>query len=201
MKVSRVLLLALVVPASLSAQGTAAAPPANPILTVFRGRILPLHRNLAQAFDSIPADKFSYKPTPAQLTIGYVAQHVTNDNYFFCNAFGDMKGTRADEDTSTPDSVKATWPKDKLVAKLKESFTFCETALGQLDDAKLADRMPVTAGGQTRQVTRAGRVLGHAMDLADHYSQIANYMRLNNILPPTALPRPGRSGGAGSNDQ
>jgi hypothetical protein len=33
-------------------------------------------------------------------------------------------------------------------------------------------------------------VLGHALDLADHYSQLANYMRLNNILPPTALPRP-----------
>jgi hypothetical protein len=198
MKFSRALFLALVVPAGLSAQ-TPAAPPTNPVLTVFRGRILPLHRNLAQAFDSIPGDKFSYKPTPAQLTIGYVAQHLTNDNYFFCNAFGDMKGTRTDEDTSTPDSVKATWPKDKLVAKLKESFTFCETALGQLDDAKLADQMPVTAGGQTRQVTRAARLLGHAIDLADHYSQIANYMRLNGMLPPTALPRPGRGGGAGSN--
>jgi hypothetical protein len=33
-------------------------------------------------------------------------------------------------------------------------------------------------------------VLGHALDLTDHYSQIANYMRLNNMLPPTALPRP-----------
>ena len=198
MKFSRSLILALVVPVGLSAQATAGTPPVNPILTAFRGRILPLHRNLAQAFDSIPADKFSYKPTPAQLSIGYVAQHVTNDNYFFCNAFGDMKGTRADEDTSTPDSVKATWPKDKLVAKLKESFTFCETALGQLDDAKLADQMAVTAGGQTRQVTRAARVLGHAMDLADHYSQIANYMRLNGLLPPTALPRPGRGGGAGT---
>jgi hypothetical protein len=32
-------------------------------------------------------------------------------------------------------------------------------------------------------------VLGHALDLADHYSQLANYMRLNNIIPPTALPR------------
>jgi hypothetical protein len=34
----------------------------------------------------------------------------------------------------------------------------------------------------------------HALDLADHYSQIANYMRLNGILPPSALPRPGRGG-------
>jgi hypothetical protein len=199
MKFSRALIFALLVPVGLSAQATAGTPPTNPILTSFRGRILPLHRNLAQAFDSIPADKFSYKPTPAQLTIGYVAQHVTNDNYFFCNAFGDMKGTRADEDTSTPDSVKATWPKDKLVAKLKESFTFCETALGQLDDAKLGSMISVTAGGQTRQIPLAGRVLGHALDLADHYSQIANYMRLNGILPPTALPRPGRGGGSGSN--
>lgn len=199
MKFSRTLIVALVVPVGLSAQATAGTPPTNPILTSFRGRILPLHRNLAQAFDSIPADKFSYKPTPAQLTIGYVAQHLANDNYFFCNAFGDMKGTRAEEDTSTPDSVKATWPKDKLVAKLKESFTFCETALGQLDDAKLGSMISVTAGGQTRQIPLAGRVLGHALDLADHYSQIANYMRLNGILPPTALPRPGRGGGSGSN--
>jgi hypothetical protein len=33
-------------------------------------------------------------------------------------------------------------------------------------------------------------VLGHVIDMADHYSQIANYMRLNNLIPPTALPRP-----------
>jgi hypothetical protein len=33
------------------------------------------------------------------------------------------------------------------------------------------------------------------MDMQDHYSQIANYMRLNNILPPTALPRPPARGG------
>jgi len=43
-------------------------------------------------------------------------------------------------------------------------------------------------------VARAGMVLGHALDLADHYSQLANYMRLNNILPPTALPRSRPSG-------
>jgi hypothetical protein len=30
--------------------------------------------------------------------------------------------------------------------------------------------------------------------MADHYSQLANYMRLNDMLPPTALPRPPRPG-------
>ena len=191
MRATRAALLALVLPIGLAAQTPAAGSQANPITGVFRGRTMALQRNLAQAFDSIPGATFSYKPTPAQLSIGYVAQHLANDNYFFCNQFGDMKGTRPERDTATPDSVKATWPKDSLVAQLKESFDFCEKAFAQLDDAKLADQITMTFGGNSRQAPRAQMVLGHVVDMADHYSQIANYMRLNNMIPPTALPRPG----------
>ena len=186
-------LLALALPASLAAQQPS-GPPANPITATFRGRTMALQHNLAQAFDSIPESLFGYRPTPSQLTIGYIAQHVASDNYFFCNQFGDMKGTQSAEDTSTADSVKATWPKAKLVANLQASFTFCENAFAQLNDAKLADQVTMTFRGQSRQVTRAAMVLGHDLDMADHYSQIANYMRLNHMLPPTALPRPNRGG-------
>jgi uncharacterized damage-inducible protein DinB len=191
MKISRAAFLVLFVPAGLAAQQPAAAPAGNPVTTVFRGRTMALQRNLAQAFDSIPEAKFSYKPTPAQLSIGYIAQHLANDNYFFCNQFGDMKGTRPERDTATPDSVKATWPKDSLVTKLKASFDFCERAFAQLDDAKLGDQITMTFGGQSRNAPRAQMVLGHVIDMADHYSQIANYMRLKNMEPPNALPRPG----------
>jgi len=190
MRTSYAAILALALPVSLAAQQPSGTPPANPVTTVFRGRTMSLQRNIAQAFDSIPAAKFSYKPTPAQLSIGYIAQHLVSDNYLFCNNFGSMKATRAAKDTTTADSVKAQWPKDTLVAQLKASFKFCEDAFAQLDDAKLADQITMTAGGQSRTLTRAAMVLGHALDMADHYSQLANYMRLNNILPPTALPRP-----------
>jgi uncharacterized damage-inducible protein DinB len=194
MKLSHAAIMALVLPIGLAAQQPPAGPPANPITAVFRGRTMALHRNLAQAFDSIPERLFSYKPTPAQQTIGFIAQHLANDNYFFCNNFGAMKGQRPAEDATAPDSVKATWPKDRLVASLKESFTFCEQAFAQLDDAKLADQITITFGNNSRTVTRAGMVLGHVVDMADHYSQLANYMRLNGMLPPTALPRPRPSG-------
>ena len=76
------------------------------------------------------------------------------------------------------------------MARLNASFTFCENAFAQLNDANLGDQIPMTFRGQSRTVTRASMVLGHVVDMADHYSQLANYMRLNNILPPTALPRP-----------
>jgi hypothetical protein len=126
------------------------------------------------------------------LSIGFIAQHLASDNYFFCNNFGTMKATVATVDTATADSVKAKWPREMLLTKLKESFKFCEDAFAQLDDAKLAEDVSITFRGQTRSSPRASMVLGHVVDMADHYSQLANYMRLNNILPPTALPRPAR---------
>jgi uncharacterized damage-inducible protein DinB len=184
MKISHAVLVALAFPLALAAQA-----PGNPISNVFKTRTLFFQKNLAQAFDSIPEAKFGYKPTPAQLSIGYIAQHLADDNYFFCNQFGAQKATRPDKDTSTPDSVKAKWPKDTLVAKLKESFAFCESALGQVDDAKLGDEITMTFGGNSRKAPRVSMVLGHVIDMADHYSQLANYMRLNGMLPPTALPQ------------
>jgi uncharacterized damage-inducible protein DinB len=194
MKLARAALL-LVVPAALTAQQPAPNTAGGPMTTVFRNRIMNLHRNLMQAFDSIPGDRFGFKPTPAQQTIGYVAQHLANDNYFFCSNFGDKKAMRPEDETTTPDSVKATWPKDKLVTSLKAAMAFCQDAFTQLEDSRLADQITVTApNGQTRQVTRMQYVLGHALDLQDHYAQIANYMRLNGMLPPTALPRPRPSG-------
>ena len=182
--------ITLAFPALLAGQQPAPAPTANPVTAAFQRRITAMHRNIAQAFDSIPEAKFSYKPTPAQLSIGFIAQHVASDNYLFCDQFGAKKSSLPEKDTATPDSVKATWPKDTLVAKLKASFAFCQDAMGQLKDGKLADQVTLSFGGQSRNLPRISMVLGHALDLADHYSQLANYMRLNGMIPPSALPRP-----------
>ena len=196
MKITRAMLvLAVALPLGLAEAQQPTAPTTNPITTAFRNRTTTMRRNIAQAFDSIPASLFGYKPTPAQLTVGYIAQHLVNDNYLFCNNFSDMKATRPEKDTSTPDSVKATWPKDTLVARLKEANAFCDAAMAQLDDTKVGEIISISGpNNTTRQVARANFLVSHAIDLADHYSQLANYMRLNGILPPTALPRPGRGG-------
>ena len=194
MKILHAALLTLALPVALGAQQPAAGASANPITTAFRGRTMNLQRNLAQAFDSIPESKFTYRPTPAQLSIGYIAQHLATDNYFFCNNFGSMKAPVSPKDSSTADSVKAMWPKDSLVAKVKASFAFCESAFAQLTDASLGDQITMTFNGNSRSATRVTMPLGHVIDMADHYSQLSNYMRLNNMLPPTALPRP-RPGG------
>ena len=82
------------------------------------------------------------------------------------------------------------WPKDTLVTRLKASLTFCADALNRLDDSKLADLVPVGAPNSGRTSVRSRLIVVFLTDLAEHYAQVASYMRLNGMVPPSALPRP-----------
>ena len=127
---------------------------------------------LVMAFDSIPASQYGYRPTPSQQSVGYIAQHLENANYNLCGQLG-AKHPRTAKD-SLPDTVKALWPKDTLVARLDASLKFCDGVLQHV------------AGVNTAQV--AATMLGFETDLAEHYSQISVYMRLLGLVPPSALP-------------
>ena len=61
-----------------------------------------------------------------------------------------------------------------------------------MDDASLADEVPAYPLNSGRKIARARYLLAFVTDLAEHYSQIASYMRLNGMVPPSALPRPNR---------
>jgi hypothetical protein len=73
----------------------------------------------------------------------------------------------------------ATDTKAHLVARLQETFAFCDTALASLDDTLLGE--PLSSGGQTE--TRALALINAVAHWSDHYSQAAIYLRLNGLLP------------------
>src|SRR5438046_4114830 len=109
MRISRAALVFIAFPVALAAQQPAVAP-SNPITAVMKQRTIAFQRRLAQAFDSIPESILGYKPTPAQLSIGFIAQDLANGNYFYCSRFGAMKGGRAAEDPATAGAIKAQGP-------------------------------------------------------------------------------------------
>jgi DinB superfamily len=124
----------------------------------------------------MPADKFSYKPSADQITFGHLVAHMVEANYGLCSNAASVPAPKVDE-------AKDTDTKDKLTAALKASFDFCGDALAKMDDSKLGE-MASAIGGQ--QLSRARFALGIASNWADHYAEAAMYLRLNNILPPTA---------------
>ncbi|HEX4681661.1 MAG TPA: DinB family protein [Gemmatimonadaceae bacterium] len=144
---------------------------------------------LLAAFDSIPAAKYDFKPTPPQQSVGYIAQHLENANYNLCERIGGMKRAMTARD-SQPESVKAAWPKDTLIARLRTSLYFCRDAFAKIDDPKMGDPVRLGPSGSTLTQPRVHALLFFVTDLAEHYAQIASYMRLMGMTPPSALPRP-----------
>jgi uncharacterized damage-inducible protein DinB len=127
------------------------------------------------AADEMPADKYSYKPTPDQWTFAKIISHVAQSN-------GNVCGSLADK--PAPDAVKAaeTAPKAELLVALKASIDFCDVAMASLTDAKLAE--PISFRRAT--LPRARALIEIVADLEDHYSQLASYLRLNGLTPPSA---------------
>ena len=166
-------------------QGPQADP--GPITAVLGSGTGQYVRWLTAAFDSIPESKYGYRPTPVQRSIGEIAEHLEHANYLLCAKFGDMPYRMTAKD-SLADSIKAGWPKDTLTARLKASFEFCRNAWAKLSDKNLTDELPDIAGTPERTYPRARFPVLFAFDLVDHWSQLATYMRLLGMTPPSALP-------------
>lgn len=154
------------------------APSANPVSDALRAGLARSSKNMAAAADAMPADKFSFKPTPDQMTFAHLAIHIADSNNLFCSKVSGI---------AAPESAKLaeTDSKDKLVAAVKQSFDFCSTSLAKLDDSHLADSIALFPN---RSFSRAGAILILYGSWADHYSAQAMYLRLNGVLPPTAQP-------------
>jgi uncharacterized damage-inducible protein DinB len=148
----------------------------NPVADAFRHNAGEASRNLVAALETMPADKFGYKPTPAQMSVGQIATHLAEGNDYLCGTISGLKAPKRAE-------VADTASKDSLMALVRETFAFCDQALTRLDDSRLGEELPFFGG---RKMTRAAIMTITTADWADHYSQLANYLRLNDLLPPTA---------------
>ena len=132
---ARFLLLTVLLPAQLHGQQVpAGTPPANRVAQTFKSFGRPYGGWLLAAFDSIPANRYDFRPTPVQQSIGFIAQHLEDANYQLCERFGSKARVVTAKD-SLADTVKARWPKDTLIARLRSSLVFCGEAIDRLTDA------------------------------------------------------------------
>jgi len=162
--------MSLLLPIAAAAQSRG-----NPVSDTFRRFESHEGKLLLEAAESMPADKYGYKPTDAQWTFGHIVMHIAGDNQVTCSAIAGAAPVQEPK-------VSATVTKDESVAALKRSIEFCNSAIAKVTDAMLADS--VTFYGQ--RTMRISALVGLVEDWSDHYSQQAGYLRLNKILPPTA---------------
>ncbi len=164
-----VLLLGMLVSAAMAQE-------ANPVAAAARKQIMERAHHLLDAAREMPADKYGFKASEKQATFGHMVYHTARANFGLCALV-------AGEKSAFPQDLKDTDPKDKLVAVLEQSVTYCDGALAKATDKNLGENLKTPWGAE---MTRAELLLEINADQADHYSLAATYLRLNGLLPPTA---------------
>jgi hypothetical protein len=134
---------------------------------------------MVTAAEQMPEAKYSYHPTPDQWTYGKIVAHVTQANNGVCGMLSDSKAPAGAAFTETSS-------KEVLVTALKASFDFCGKAMDELKDSKLGDTITYFGGAKK---PRARALIELTDDLEDHYSQMASYLRMNGMVPPSATPK------------
>jgi DinB superfamily len=165
--------------ATTNAPQASTTPVANPVSTFVKQQLTRFNKIIVAAAEAMPAEKYSFKPTPEMNTFAHLTIHIAQGNNGLCSQ---ISGAPAPASDKLGDDD----PKDKLVAGLKASFDFCATALANVDDSKLGE--PMTLFGRVPS-SRAGALIALSMGFADHYGAQAMYLRLSGILPPTAQPK------------
>jgi hypothetical protein len=168
--------LCLIAPLAVHAQGSATA---NPV-TASAQRLLDRYtKYLMGTAETMPAEKYGYRPTPEQFTFGKTIAHIAEVNDFSCSKFSDIplpEGPKITENDS----------KEKLVAGLKASFDYCAQTLAKLDDSRLGESITFYGGRPAPRVAAAFELID---DLSDHYGALSIYLRLNGLVPPSAQPK------------
>jgi uncharacterized damage-inducible protein DinB len=168
----RLLIVALIA----AAQPQPSTTTSNPVADATRAWLQQEGRNLIAAAEEMPADKYMFQPTPAQMTFAHLMTHVVESNRYMCSSI-------AGEGLPKSSDVKDNDGKDAIVADVKASFDYCNRVLSTLNDSRLADQIPLF------NRTRANLMIFVASDHADHYATAAIYLRLNGLVPPTAQPK------------
>jgi hypothetical protein len=151
---------------------------------------------LRSAAEAMPAEKYGFRPAegmfkgehpeygPAEVrTFGENVKHVACANFAFAAEMdGKTPPERCDIGGPSPAKTRA-----ELLVYLRDSFAAIKKSMGAIDAKNMFDPIEGPYAGPTTRLRLAGVVIWHA---ADHYGQMAIYLRLNGIVPPASRPNP-----------
>jgi len=130
---------------------------------------------IVKSADKMPAENYSFKPTPEIRSFARVLNHVTEAQVRIC---GTIDGAKVDAFTVPPETAdKAT-----IVAALNASFAECDKAYAGTTDANMTEVF--TAGPFKR--SRLGLLWGNVAHDNEQYAELATYMRLKGQVPPSS---------------
>jgi DinB superfamily len=167
-------------------QATAQQQPAT-IASVLNSQYGLVEQQFVSAAEAMPEDKYSFAPTNGDFkgvrTFAEEVKHVAFANHlFFAPLTGetiDMKSVQ--QNPNGPANLKT---KAEIVQYLKDSFALGHRAISEITAENAATPLPKPAlPFLSTRLAIASIGCWHPMD---HYGQMVEYLRMNNITPPAS---------------
>jgi len=108
-------------------------------------------------------------------------KHIAASNYLIWSPLTGDKLPEGQKDGNGPENIQS---KVQILRFLKDSFALGHRAAATLTTANMLE---ASGSSQSARLHRATFGVAHAFD---HYGQMAEYLRMNGIIPPASRPKP-----------
>jgi uncharacterized damage-inducible protein DinB len=177
---------------SSSAQSSSAAPT---IASVLNNQLGSIEREVMNAADAMPQDKFDFSPASGNIpgdfktpkpvrTVGEQFKHIGDALESYASGIMGQKPQISDDENG-PKNIKT---KQEVVDYVKASFAKAHSAIDTINQQNATEEIANPFGG-TRKLTRLALAVGMVGHSNNHYGQIIEYMRMNGVVPPESRPR------------
>lgn len=162
---------------------TLSAQPQNSLVSEAKFPWTVVRDNLLKMAGKMPADNYSFKPTPEIESFGQRVLHIAGANLFICQGVMGQP--------STPRPRPAATSKAELIALLKQASAACDSAFDSLTDAAAMEKISSRLGGPfppeaTRtKLATLNNMVRHSNEV---YGYMCVYLRLKGIVPPSSAP-------------
>ena len=191
MRPLRIITATLILAASALGQSTTASAPqaaqtAATLASAIDREISAIEKQVLDAAEAMPEDKFNFSPESLNLpgakykgvrTFAVQVKHIAASNYFIWSGLTGDKLPANLKDGNGPEDIKT---KAEVLAFLKDSF-----ALGHKAAATLTPENMLQAPEHSKS-TRLHLATFGVAHAFNHYGQMAEYLRMNGIVPPAS---------------
>jgi uncharacterized damage-inducible protein DinB len=133
-------------------------------------------RQLVALAEAIPADKYSWRPSPGVRSTSEVYMHIALANFYLLS----VTGPKMPAEIKSNDMEKTVTNKADVIDWLKRSLDAVKTARAQLKPGGLQRRVKISG----KDVTVDGMYLRIIVHANEHMGQLVAYARINGIVPP-----------------
>lgn len=144
-----------------------------------------VEKEFVDAADAMPEERYGFAPTTGEFkgvrNFGEQVKHVAATNYLVCAGILGEKGPVDTGGESGPASMKS---KADILKYLRDSFAYGHKAIATINEQNQVQSIASPfGGGTTTRLGMATLLVGHTFD---HYGQMVEYLRMNNIVPPAS---------------